>query len=143
MIVGRADELAQLERLLGELRDGRGSTLVLRGEAGIGKTALLRALGERCDGDVTLLRAGGVEAEAELAFSALSDLLAPVHAELAALPGPQAAALGAALAIAPPQPGDRLAVCVATVGLLRAAGHTRPCSRWSTTSSGSTPHHVN
>ena len=126
MIVGRADELAQLERLLGELRDGRGSTLVLRGEAGIGKTALLRALGERCDGDVTLLRAGGVEAEAELAFSALSDLLAPVHAELAALPGPQAAALGAALAIAPPQPGDRLAVCVATVGLLRAAGHTRP-----------------
>src|SRR5438093_7065014 len=70
MIVGRADELAQLERLLGELRDGRGSTLVLRGEAGIGKTALLRALGERCDGEVTLLRAGGVEAEAELAFSA-------------------------------------------------------------------------
>ena len=126
MIVGRADELAQLERLLGELRDGRGSTLVLRGEAGIGKTALLRVLGERCYGEVTLLRAGGVEAEAELAFSALSDLLAPVHAELAALPGPQAAALGAALAIAPPQPGDRLAVCVATVGLLRAAGHTRP-----------------
>src|SRR6516162_4908462 len=126
MIVGRAKELAQLERLLAELRARRGRALVLHGEAGIGKTALLQALGERCGSEVTLLRAGGVEAEAELAFSALSDLLAPVHAELAALPVPQAAALGAALAIAPPQPGDRLAVCVATLGLLRAAGRTRP-----------------
>src|SRR2546430_13934502 len=115
MIVGRADELAQLERLLGELRDGRGSTLVLRGEAGIGKTALLRALAERCGSEVTLLRAGGVEGEAELAFAALADLLAPVTPELMELPVPQAAALGAALAIAPPQPGDRLAVCVATL----------------------------
>jgi len=126
MIVGRAEETAQLEGLVGELRAGRGSVLALHGETGIGKTALLQALGERCGGQVTLLRAGGVEAEAELAFSALSDLLTPVTAELAALPVPQAAALGAALAIAPPQPGDRLAVCVATLGLLRAAGRRRP-----------------
>jgi hypothetical protein len=126
MIVGRVAELAQLEQLLGALRAGRGCTLVLHGEAGIGKTALLRALGERCDSEITMLRACGVEAEAELAFSALSDLLAPVQAELAALPVPQAAALGAALAIAPPQPGDRLAVCVATLGLLRLAGRKRP-----------------
>src|SRR5215470_9793767 len=126
MIVGRAEETAQLEGLVGELRAGRGSVLALHGETGIGKTALLQALGERCGGQLTLLRAGGVEAEAELAFSALSDLLAPVTAELAALPVPQAAALGAALAIAPPQPGDRLAVCVATLGLLRAAARKRP-----------------
>src|SRR6516164_10391266 len=126
MIVGRAKELAQLEGLLGELRAGRGGALALHGEAGIGKTALLRALGERSSSEVTLLRADGVEAEAELAFSALSDLLVPVTAELATLPVPQAAALGAALAIAPPQPGDRLAVCVATLGLLRAAARKRP-----------------
>src|SRR6516165_3408458 len=126
MIIGRTKELAQLERLLAELRARRGRALVLHGEAGIGKTALLRALGERCGSEVTLLRASGVEAEAELAFSALSDLLAPATAELVALPRPQAAALGAALAIAPPQPGDRLAVCVATLGLLRAAARNRP-----------------
>src|SRR5215472_2117122 len=126
MIVGRAEELAQLERLLAGLRVQQGRAVVLHGEAGIGKTALLRALSERCGSEITVLRASGVEAEAELAFSALSDLLAPATAELAALPGPQAAALGAALAIAPPQPGDRLAVCVATLGLLRAAGRRRP-----------------
>jgi DNA-binding CsgD family transcriptional regulator len=126
MIVGRAEELAQLERLLAELRAERGGTLVLRGEAGIGKTTLLEALGGRCGAEVTMLRAGGVEAESELAFSALSDLLTPIVAGLAALPVPQAAALAAAIAIAPPQPGDRLAVCVATLGLLRAAGRERP-----------------
>jgi DNA-binding CsgD family transcriptional regulator len=126
MIVGRNEELTQLERLLADLRAGRGRTLVLRGEAGIGKTTLLDALGEQCGAGVTVLRAGGVEAESELAFSALSDLLTPVAAELAALPEPQAAALAAAIAIAPPRPGDRLAVCAATLGLLRAAGRTRP-----------------
>jgi len=126
MIIGRTEELAQLDQLLAELRAQRGRALVLHGEAGIGKTALLRALGERCGSEVTLLRASGIEAEIELAFSALSDLLAPATAELVALPRPQAAALGAALAIAPLQPGDRLAVCVATLGLLRAAARKQP-----------------
>jgi hypothetical protein len=46
--------------------------------------------------------------------------------DLEALPAPQAAALAAALSLGPPQPGDRLAVCVAALGLLRAAGRTRP-----------------
>src|SRR5436305_480302 len=126
MIIGRAEELARLDRLLADVRAHQGRALILHGEAGIGKTALLRALAERCGSEVTLLRAGGVEGEAGLAFAALADLLAPVTPELMELPVPQAAALGAALAIAPPQPGDRLAVCVATLGLLHAAGRRRP-----------------
>jgi DNA-binding CsgD family transcriptional regulator len=126
MIVGRVAELAELDRLLADLRAGHGRALALRGEAGIGKTTLLDALVERCHGDVTVLRAGGVEAEAKLAFSALLDLLAPVVGDRDSLPAPQAAALEAALALGPPQPGDRLAVCVATLGLLRAAGRRRP-----------------
>src|SRR5262249_12280444 len=112
--------------VLAGLRAGRGAALVLSGAAGIGKTTLLDALAGRCGGELTVLRAGGVGAETELAFSALSDLLAPVTAELPALPGPPGAALRAAIAIGPPQPGDRLAVCVATLGLLRAAGRARP-----------------
>jgi DNA-binding CsgD family transcriptional regulator len=49
-----------------------------------------------------------------------------VLAERGVLPAPQSAALGAALAVGPPAPGDRLAVCVATVGLLRVAARLRP-----------------
>lgn len=45
---------------------------------------------------------------------------------LGSLPLPQADALRAALALGPAVPGDRLAVCVATLGLLHAAARTRP-----------------
>ena len=58
----------------------------MHGEAGIGKTTLLEALVERCDGAVTVVRACGAETEAELAFSALADLLGPVLGQLDALP---------------------------------------------------------
>ena len=122
MLEGRDDELVRFGELLAELRNGHGSALLLRGEPGIGKTALLAELVRRCGDDVTVLRASGVQTEADLAFAALSDLLAPVLDGLAELPPPQADALAAALALGPPSPGDRLAVCVATVGLLRSRG---------------------
>ena len=62
----------------------------------------------------------------ELPFAALADLLGPVLGHLDALPVPQAAALMGALALEPPTPGDRLAVCVAALGVLRAAARRRP-----------------
>jgi len=131
MIVSRATELSRLDAVLAGLAAGQGEALVLHGEAGIGKTTLLGALAERAGGTVTVVRAGGAETEAELAFSALADLLEPVLGDLAALPAPQAAALRGALALGPPvtgapAPGDRLAVCVAALGVLRAAGRRRP-----------------
>jgi len=131
MIVSRATELSRLDAVLAGLAAGQGEALVLHGEAGIGKTTLLGALAERADGTVTVVRACGAETEAELAFSALADLLEPVLGDLAALPAPQAAALRGALALGPPvsgapAPGDRLAVCVAALGVLRAAARQRP-----------------
>ena len=126
MIIGRAAELARLDGLLDELRGGRGDTLVLRGEPGIGKTTLLDELVARAGDGVTVLRAAGVESETEIAFAALSDLLGPVVADLSALPATQAAALAGALALGPPQPGDRLAICVASLGLLRSVAVRRP-----------------
>ena len=126
MLEGRDDELARLGELLAELQDGRGRALLIRGEPGIGKTALLAELVRRCGADVTVLRASGVQTEAELPFAALSGLLAPVLDGLVELPAPQADAMGAALALGPPSPGDRLAVCVATLGLLQIAARTRP-----------------
>src|SRR5690242_9020705 len=131
MIVSRATELSRLDAVLAGLAAGQGEALVLHGEAGIGKTTLLEALAERAGGTVTVVRACGAETEAELAFSALADLLEPVLGDLAALPAPQAAALRGALALGPPvtgapAPGDRLAVCVAALGVLRAAARRRP-----------------
>ena len=131
MIVSRATELSRIDAVLAGLAAGQGEALVVHGDAGIGKTTLLEALAERAGGTVTVVRACGAETEAELAFSALADLLEPVLGELAALPAPQAAALRGALALGPPAtgppaPGDRLAVCVAALGVLRAAARHRP-----------------
>src|SRR5690349_20563013 len=126
MIVSRAAELSRLDDLLTALAGGEGGALVVRGEAGIGKTTLLETLAARAGDAVTVIRAWGAETEAELTFAALADLLDPVLDDLAALPEPQAAALRGALALAPPAPGDRLAVCVATLGVLRAAARRRP-----------------
>jgi DNA-binding CsgD family transcriptional regulator len=126
MIVSRAAELARLDGMRAALIRGEGSALVVHGDAGIGKTTLLEALVERCGDAITVVRACGAETEAELAFSALTDLLDPVLGQLDALPVPQAAALMGALALEPPAPGDRLAVCVAALGVLRAAARHRP-----------------
>ena len=126
MIVSRMAELARLDALRAALVRGEGGALVVHGEAGIGKTTLLDALVERCGGAVTVVRACGAETEAELAFSALTDLIYPVLRQLDVLPAPQAAALMGALALEAPAPGDRLAVCVAALGMLRAEATRRP-----------------
>jgi predicted ATPase len=125
MVVGRAGELDKLDRLLSHVRAGGGQALLIRGAPGIGKTTLLDAVVESCPDDVEVLRAGGIETESNLPFSALSDLLAPVIEERSALPAPQSAALAAALALGPPAPGDRFAVCVAALGVLRVAAALR------------------
>jgi DNA-binding CsgD family transcriptional regulator len=126
MIVSRVAELRRLDDLRAALIRGEGGALVVHGEAGIGKTTLLEALAGRCGDAVTVVRACGAETEAELAFAALTDLLGPVLGHLDALPAPQAAVLKGALALEPPTPGDRLAVCVAALGMLRAAARHRP-----------------
>jgi len=126
VIVSREAELRRLDDLLAALLRGEGSALVVHGEAGIGKTTLLEALVERSADAVTVVRVDGAETEVELAFAALADLLSPVLGQLDALPVQQAAALTGALALGPSAPGDRLAVCVAALGVLRAAARHRP-----------------
>jgi DNA-binding CsgD family transcriptional regulator len=126
VIISRVAELRRLDELLIALMRGEGGALIVHGDAGIGKTTLLKALAERSGDAVTVVRACGAETEMELPFSALADLLGPVLSHLDALPVPQAAALMGALALEPPTPGDRLAVCVATLGVLRAAARSRP-----------------
>jgi DNA-binding CsgD family transcriptional regulator len=126
MIVGRDAELRLLDGIAPRLAQGAGQTLVIHGEAGIGKTTLLDHLAGRCTEPIVVLRAAGAETEAELAFAALGDLLSPIIDGLASLPAAQKAALAGALALGPPAPGERLAVCVATLGLLRARARRGP-----------------
>ena len=125
-IVGRSTELAALQQLLDDLVAGRGRGIVLRGAGGIGKSALLNHLVDSRPPGVAVLRTCGVRGEADMAFSGLADLLDPIVDRLDALPAVQAEALAGALAIGPPQAGDRLAVCVATLGLLRVAARESP-----------------
>jgi DNA-binding CsgD family transcriptional regulator len=77
-IIGRREELLTLEAFLTDIPAG-GQALLLEGEAGIGKTALwqegLRAAKER---GIRVLQARPSDSEAQIAFAALGDLVAPV-----------------------------------------------------------------
>jgi DNA-binding CsgD family transcriptional regulator len=127
MLIGREHELARLDELVEDLLAGRGGALLVRGEAGIGKSALFDALRTHAvHRGARVLWVSGIQSETELAFSALRDLLAPLLGGVDELPAPQSAALASALALGPPQPGDRLAVCVATLSLLGQGATHQP-----------------
>jgi DNA-binding CsgD family transcriptional regulator/tetratricopeptide (TPR) repeat protein len=124
-LVGRERECAAIDRLLEVSARGEGSSLVLRGEAGIGKTALLTHAAER-GGGCSVLRTTGVEAESDLAFAGLYGLLRPIVEKLGELPKTQADALAGALGLAPSLGSDRLLVSAATLSLLAAAAEEAP-----------------
>ena len=125
MLLGREQERLALDRLLAEARDGQSGVLALVGEPGIGKTALLEyAAGQA--GGMAVLRARGIESEAEIPFAGLAELLRPALAMLDRIPGPQATALGGALALGPPSARDRFAIGAATLSLLSAYAEEAP-----------------
>ena len=124
-LVGRERECAAIDDLLQASARGESGSLVLRGEPGTGKTTLLRRAAELA-GDRMVLRTTGVESESDLAFSGLYGLLRPITDKLHELPGPQAAALGGALGLAPSPGSDRLLVAAAALNLLAAAADDGP-----------------
>ncbi|MFI7610404.1 AAA family ATPase [Nonomuraea terrae] len=122
---GRRHERDTIGRLLRDVRDGRSRVLVLRGEPGVGKTALLDYLVERAPtGQVT--RTAGVEPEAEIAYSALQQLCAPLIGRIERLPEPQRAALATAFGLTPGPPPEGLLVGLAVLGLFAEAAAQRP-----------------
>jgi len=125
MLYGRGPELAAIERMLRQAREGTSGALILLGEPGAGKSSLLAEAAGRATG-MRVLHASGVESEGELAFATLHQLLLPVSDRLAQLPTPQARALGAALGIRPSAEGDRFLVAVAVLSLLAEVAEDGP-----------------
>ena len=122
---GRDRECAILEGLVQQVRGGRASVLVLRGEPGIGKTALLHHLVEAGAG-LRVVRCTGVESEMELPFAGLHELCSPILAGLDALPEPQQLALSIALGLETGPSPDKFLVALGALGLLGAACEHRP-----------------
>ena len=124
-VLGRDDECAVLDRLIGAVRQGQSRALVLRGEAGIGKTALLKYLIDSAS-DLTVVRAGGVESEMELAFASLHQLCAPMLDRIPRLPAPHRQALEIVFGLQAGAAPDRFLVGLAVLSLLSEAAEERP-----------------
>jgi DNA-binding CsgD family transcriptional regulator len=124
-LVGRGPECAVIDRLLDGASRAESGSLVLRGEVGVGKSALLGYAADRA-GEMTVLRVAGVELESDLAFAGLHSLVQPLIDKLPELPGPQRAALDAALGLGPAEGSDRFLVSAAVLSLLAAAAEDGP-----------------
>ncbi|MFF4894381.1 helix-turn-helix transcriptional regulator [Micromonospora chersina] len=117
MLHGRAEEQAQIDRLVDGAREGLSGALVLRGPAGIGKSVLLEYAALRASG-MRVVRGVGIESEAALPFAALHLLLRTGLDRIHALPDAQVRALGAALGLRDAPPESRFLVGLATLSLL-------------------------
>ncbi len=127
MLIGRRGERAALQALVDGAARGQGAALLVTGEPGMGKTVLLDDVVERAQGSLTTLGASGRESDADLPFAALADLLRPAEGEIDTLPRPQADALRRALGLEEAKGVvDRLAVGVATLGVLATLARRRP-----------------
>ncbi|MER5531704.1 AAA family ATPase [Streptomyces sp. NPDC002677] len=129
VVLGRAAELARLDRLLGAVDGGGPQVLVLTGEPGAGKSTLVDRAAERGLAlGFGILRVRGSEGEAGLGLSGVHQLLHPLlpgdglpaaHREaLDQAFGPGAAEYELKL--------DQLSLCVGVLGLVTGAAARRP-----------------
>ncbi|MFG2970563.1 helix-turn-helix transcriptional regulator [Streptomyces sp. NPDC048288] len=138
-ILGRATELARLDRLLGAVDGGGPQVLVLTGEPGAGKTTLVEWAAERGRArGLGILRVRGSEGESGLGLSGVHQLLHPLLPGAGlpddglpgeGLPAAQREALdrafGAGAAHHEPRL-DQLSLCVGVLGLVTQAAAHRP-----------------
>ena len=127
MLLGRADECAMVDGVLGHARAGASRVLLVAGEPGVGKSALLEYAVESASASgFQVVRASGAESEMELAFAGLQQLCAPLLDGSAQLPGPQRSAIETAFGVSAGVPPDPFFVGLGVLGLLAAAASARP-----------------
>ncbi len=124
-LVGRKAPCRQLDDLIGSVRAGKSTALVVRGEPGIGKTALLEYLAVHALG-CRVERTTGVQSELDLAFAGLHQLCQPMLDHLEAIPEPQQAALRTALGMCAGPVPDRFLVGLAVLSLLSEVAQQKP-----------------
>jgi DNA-binding CsgD family transcriptional regulator/energy-coupling factor transporter ATP-binding protein EcfA2 len=125
-LVGRSGELERVLRLAAEAAR-HGAALMIFGDPGVGKSALLNvAAGVFAAQHGQVLTAVGLEHEADIAFSALSLLLHPLHAYLAELDGPHRQALSVVLGLADGPGPSRLVVANSVLELLCLTANRSP-----------------
>jgi len=125
VLLGRQSECAAIDGMLSAAQDGRGGTLVLRGEPGVGKTALLDYAVGQAPG-LLVLRVSAAEAEMGLAFAALHQMLLPLLDRLSELPERQRSALRQVLGLDGGAPPTRSLVSLAVLTLIRQTAVGQP-----------------
>jgi DNA-binding CsgD family transcriptional regulator/tetratricopeptide (TPR) repeat protein len=124
-VVGRDVERVRLQGLIDGARGGRGTSTVIRGEAGVGKSTLL-LLARTLAQDFHVLSAAGSQSESELAFAGLATLLGPLLRAVGELSPVQAKAVSVALGLVPAEPVERLACYTGVLNLIGAGARDRP-----------------
>ncbi|WP_267884519.1 BREX system ATP-binding domain-containing protein [Streptomyces sp. NRRL S-350] len=126
-VFGRQRETELLTAALVQAEDGAsGSTVLLRGEAGVGKSTLLAWVEGAARGrGFTVLRATGAEAETDLAFGALHQAFRSLLHRSETLSAHQREALESALGVRSGTPSG-FAVGAAALALLEEAVRTAP-----------------
>lgn len=125
-IVGRAPELAAVERFLAEPVS---HAFLLVGEPGVGKTTVWEAGVAAASGQgIRVLSARPSDAEAQLSFAALADLLGEVDTATLDAPRPQLRALEVALVRAEPEaePPESFAIAAGFLSVLKTLSDGNP-----------------
>lgn len=126
-LVGRDEELAEIDQIMAAARDGHGGSFLVLGEPGVGKSALVMEARRRgrASGWMTLTTIG-TPAEATVPYAGLHLLLQPLLHTIDALPAPQRGALRVAFGLESGTPASPLLIGLATLTLITDAAGFAP-----------------
>ncbi|MEU4626182.1 AAA family ATPase [Actinoplanes sp. NPDC023801] len=126
-LLGRETERRALAALVEQAASGSGGAVVVVGEPGIGKSALVaEAAAQAAAGGIRVITAVGVESEEDVPCAGLHQLVHQLRDGIDDLPGPQRAALRAAVGLADDAVPDLYLVGLAALTLLSDAAVKAP-----------------